>query len=65
MNRRIIAAAVAILIVAFVAITVRSYGSVGSPNGGLTLNLPGMSAPIGGLEVWGAPGFFSCDGGGC
>jgi hypothetical protein len=53
---------VAVVLAIFIAVTVRSYGTPGSPNGGLTLNLPGMSAPAGGLELWGAPGFFACDG---
>lgn len=38
------------------------YGAVGSPNGGITVSVSGYS---GGVELWGAPGFFDCRVTGC
>jgi hypothetical protein len=47
----------AVLLLLSVVGILHTYGVVGLANGGITVSVPGFN---GGLELWGAPGFFDC-----
>jgi hypothetical protein len=64
MRRRLLIG-LALVVVLFCVVAVRTYGWRGSPNGGVTLNLPGMSQPVGGLELWPSVSTFDCATVGC
>lgn len=60
-RRQTVALIIALAFGVFVGLFVRSYGGVGTPNGGIVVNIgPGY-----GLELWGDPGFFDCSDTGC
>jgi hypothetical protein len=54
---------VALALVVFALVCVRTYGFVGAPNAGIVVTLPGGWS--GGVELVGQPGFFDCSDGGC
>ena len=57
--------AIALLLVTafFVGMCCRTYGVPGqTENGGVIVSTPWFA---GGIEIWGHPGFFDCNRGGC
>lgn len=61
--RRWLAIAALLLTAFFVGMCVRTYGVPGqTQNGGYVVTVPGFS---GGVEIWGTPGVFNCNSGGC